>query len=582
MKRRSIRNKLLAYFLAITLLPLLTLGVLGPVLYARAIERETTSHTIQMIRQVTRNFEFYVHDMENIIFYLAQSPEIVAFLKSSPSMLPNAGASSEEARAVLRTYVSSHPEIAGLLVVNYRDQLLSNEFERIARDPLSNDFWYREAAGDPGSIHLFPRPIGRNIRGDSSDDVVSVVKAVRDESSGRIEGVILIDMRLKVVEDIFTNTKLGESGFIFIIDGNGDTVYAPVNKVVYRVRNEWFTQSSHSVVHRINGSRYQLMWEDSAYTRWKTVGVFSLNDILREVNNIRFYSMLIAGLTVLCAIGASVFFVSSIARPVINLQSLMKQVEEGDLTIRFRGEQNDEIGHLGKSFNAMIEQLQKLIALVYKEQKSKREAEIKILQAQIKPHFLYNTLDTIQWMAHERHADDIVKLVGAITKLFRIGLSQGKELISISDEVDHARSYLVIQKARYEEKFDYQIEVDSSLSDYKVLKLTIQPLVENAIYHGIKERRGRGNILVQVLRSDGNLLLRVVDDGVGIAPENLAEVRHMLCTSPGAGHEHGGFALFNVHERIQLSFGPEYGLRISSEFGKGTTVEVIHPIMTKE
>jgi two-component system, sensor histidine kinase YesM len=582
MRRRSIRNKLLVYFLAIVLLPLLTLGVLGPVLYSRTIERETTSNTIQMIRQVTRNFEFYVHDMENIIYYLSQSPEIAAFLRSLPEGVDHSASMPQEARAVMRTYVHSHPEIAGILVVNYRDQMLSNEFERIARDPLSSDFWYREAAGDPGNIHLFPRPIGRNIRGDSSDDVVSVVKAVRDEQSGRIEGVILIDMRLKVVEDLFTNTTLGESGFIFIVDSNGDTVYAPVNKVVYRVRSEWLNQPTHSAVHQINGSRYQLMWENSTYTRWKTVGVFSLNDILREVSNIRYYSMLIAGLTVLLAIAAAVFFASSIARPVINLQSLMKQVEAGNLSIRFRGEQQDEIGHLGKSFNTMIEQLQKLIDLVYQEQKSKREAEVKILQAQIKPHFLYNTLDTIQWMAHERHAGDIVQLVGAITKLFRIGLSHGKELIPITDEVEHARSYLIIQKARYEEKFDYQIEVDPAISEYKVLKLTIQPLVENAIYHGVKERRGKGNITVKVESREGLLLIQVTDDGVGMTEEKLAEVRSMLCSANGSNHDHAGFALFNVHERIQLSFGPEYGVQVFSEYGKGTTIGVTHPLVTKE
>jgi len=582
MRRRSIRNKLLVYFLAIVLLPLLTLGVLGPVLYSRTIERETTSNTIQMIRQVTRNFEFYVHDMENIIYYLSQSPEIAAFLRSLPEGVDHSASMPQEARAVMRTYVHSHPEIAGILVVNYRDQMLSNEFERIARDPLSSDFWYREAAGDPGNIHLFPRPIGRNIRGDSSDDVVSVVKAVRDEQSGRIEGVILIDMRLKVVEDLFTNTTLGESGFIFIVDSNGDTVYAPVNKVVYRVRSEWLNQPTHSAVRQINGSRYQLMWENSTYTRWKTVGVFSLNDILREVSNIRYYSMLIAGLTVLLAIAAAVFFASSIARPVINLQSLMKQVEAGNLSIRFRGEQQDEIGHLGKSFNTMIEQLQKLIDLVYQEQKSKREAEVKILQAQIKPHFLYNTLDTIQWMAHERHAGDIVQLVGAITKLFRIGLSHGKELIPITDEVEHARSYLIIQKARYEEKFDYQIEVDPAISEYKVLKLTIQPLVENAIYHGVKERRGKGNITVKVESREGLLLIQVTDDGVGMTEEKLAEVRSMLCSANGSNHDHAGFALFNVHERIQLSFGPEYGVQVFSEYGKGTTIGVTHPLVTKE
>ncbi len=156
---KSIRSKLLSYFLAIILLPLLTLGVLGPVIYSRTIERETTSHMIQMIRQVTRNFEFYIHDMENITYYLTQSPEIQAFLDTSHSPL-SAGASYAEAHSLLRTYTRAHPEIAGILVVNDADHLLSNDFERITRDAIANDRWYQEAIATPGVIQLFPAPSG--------------------------------------------------------------------------------------------------------------------------------------------------------------------------------------------------------------------------------------------------------------------------------------------------------------------------------------------------------------------------------------------------------------------------------------
>ena len=173
----------------------------------------------------------------------------------------------------------------------------------------------------------------------------------------------------------------------------------------------------------------------------------------------------------------------------------------------------------------MIEEVQKLIDLVYHEQQSKREAELKTLQEQIKPHFLYNTLDTIQWMAQEHGAQDIVEVVGALTSLFRIGLSRGKEMIRVSDELEHVRSYLIIQKARYEDKFDFTLSADEEVLSCMVLKLTLQPLVENAIYHGIKERRGHGSIQVEARRRDGMLVMRVSDDGVGMSPAKLAEVR---------------------------------------------------------
>ncbi|WP_455382497.1 cache domain-containing sensor histidine kinase [Salinispira pacifica] len=609
---RSIRSKLLASFLAIIMLPLLTLGILTPIIYSRTIERETTSHTVQMLHQVTRNLEFYIHDMENIVFYLSSDPKIRGFLDAGrpvpAAMYDHAGAS-----AVLTTYTSAHPEIAGILVVNGSDQILSNEFDRIARDPMADESWYQQAVLHPETVQLYPKPIGRNLRNNleySAEEVVSVVKAVADPQTGRPHGVILIDMKMKVVEEIFTNTTLGDTGFIFIVDEQGNTVYVPVNRVVYRVRFDWLTGRKPSMVKEIQGAEYQIIYEDSPYTRWKTVGVFSLNEILRQVSEIRYYSMIIAGVTVLMAFIASVFFATSIARPVIQLKELMKRVEGGDLAIRFRGRVNDEIGQLGNSFNTMIGEIRKLIDLVYHEQQSKREAELKILQQQIKPHFLYNTLDTIQWMAQDRGAADIVTLVGALTSLFRIGLSRGKEMIPLEEEIEHVRSYLVIQKARYEDKFDYSISVEEGLAECRVLKLTLQPLVENAIYHGIKQRRGHGFITVTAERSGDALLLKVADDGVGMTEERVGTLQRMLSrhqgqafrTVPGPGVEAtqppgetaaeaietdggngtGGYAIFNVNERIHLSFGTRFGIRIESRYGSGTTVEVVHPLIYSE
>jgi two-component system sensor histidine kinase YesM len=262
----------------------------------------------------------------------------------------------------------------------------------------------------------------------------------------------------------------------------------------------------------------------------------------------------------------------------------MRRAEAGDFDIQFKSGNQDEIGQLGRSFNNMIIEIRKLIDQVYEEQKKKREAELKILQAQIKPHFLYNTLDTIQWMAKERKADDVAVMIIALTNLFRIGLSKGKETISVSEEIEHIKSYLFIQKARYENKLKYEIVVDPEVMQEIVIKLTLQPLVENAIYHGIKERRGEGNIKIEVRKIDDKLCLCVMDNGAGIPADKLIKLQSVLSgTNVNKAEEDlPGFGLFNVHERIRLAYGERYGVQIYSVLGEGTKVEVWYPIRKGE
>jgi two-component system sensor histidine kinase YesM len=330
---------------------------------------------------------------------------------------------------------------------------------------------------------------------------------------------------------------------------------------------------------RIAGTDYQVLAQRSPYTGWRTLGVFSLAETLREVLMIRYWTYVIGGITMILAIVAAYFFTSSIAKPVLDLRSLMKRVEHGDLAVRFSGAPRDEIGELGLGFNEMIERIQSLIDQVYVEQRSKREAELRILQEQIKPHFLYNTLDTIQWMAQEHRVDDVVSMVGALTSLFRIGLNKGREFISLADELEHVESYLCIQKMRYEDKFDYSISCDPALRQRQVLRLMLQPLVENAIYHGIKERRGHGSLSVEARLESGDLFLTVSDDGVGMSEVTLALLNASL---EEGGPSVGGYGIHNVHERIRLTFGQPYGLSFKSVYGEGTVVTARHPFLDSE
>lgn len=578
-KGQNIREKLLLYFFTLILLPIATLGVLGNVIYSKSMEDQANSYMAQMIEQVTNNVEFYIHDMDNIMYYLSRDPNVIKLFRSEPTEdsehLPE-----NEVRHLLRTFTEAHPEISGILLVTTKDKYISNEMRRIARDPLTNEVWYKQAVATPDRVQLFSKPIGRNITttgNDSADDVVAIAKAVTDPATGQILGVILIDLKLEAVKEVIEAVKSGKSGFLYIMDADGNIVYAPVNPIVYRVRNEWLSGQTNSVVKTIQKNNYQIIFKDSSYTKWKTSGVFSLNEALVEVTRIRQYSIMIGLFTLVLAVIAALFFTASVAKPIGKLRSLMKKAEEGDLSVRFNSKYNDEIGHLGNSFNNMIQEISNLIDMVYEEQKRKREAELKTLQAQIKPHFLYNTLDTIQWMAYEHNAKDIVHVVGALSNLFRIGLSKGKEMITVREELEHIKSYLTIQKARYEDKIHYEISCDERILDYPVLKLILQPLVENAIYHGLNTRRGGGNVAISAGVEENCLYFCVTDNGMGMIPEKLKEIEDLLDNSGESAS--AGFGIFNIQERIKLSFGLGYRLQFSSVYGQGTTVRVRHPIL---
>lgn len=581
-KIENIRAKLLLYFFTLILLPIVTLGVLGNVIYSKSIEDQANIHTEQMIEQVTRNVEFYIHDVENIIYYLSNDPQVIAFLQLNSEEKENEGEkNNREVKRILQTYADIHPEIAGILMVNDNNLYISNGMQRISRDPLTDEIWYKRSMASPKIMQLFSKPIGRNIKTNlnyGADEVVSITKAVSDPVTGKRLGVILIDLKLDKIKELIEAITLGKSGFLYIMDANGGIVYAPVNPIVYRVKNEWLTNSANSIVKKIQGSDFQIIYKDSAYTEWKTIGVFSLNETLNEVTVLRHYSIFIGFITLVLAIVVAFFFTASIAKPLSKLGSLMKKAEEGDLSVRFNSKYNDEIGRLGNSFNHMIKEISNLIDMVYVEQQRKREAELITLQAQIKPHFLYNTLYTIQWMAQEHGAKDVVAILGALANLFRIGLSKGKEIISVHEELEHVQSYLAIQKARYEDKLTYEVNFDEEILNYNVVKLILQPLVENAIYHGINAQRGGGKITITGKVQDGKLYFSVVDNGVGITPEKLKGIRELL-DSNHVESVKVGFGIFNVNERIRLSFGREYGLVYSSVYQEGTMVEVWHPLL---
>ena len=268
----------------------------------------------------------------------------------------------------------------------------------------------------------------------------------------------------------------------------------------------------------------------------------------------------------------------SIYTPIKKLHDVTTTITKNDLQALMTSDNVDEITELGMSFNIMIGKIKELLDSKIKEQENLKKAELRALQAQINPHFLYNTLDTIIWMAESKKTDDVVKIVSALSNFFRISLSKGMDWITISEELERIRSYLTIQQIRYRDILDFQIDVDDGVSENTILKLILQPLVENALYHGIKNKRQGGTIIVRAKpKGSDEVQIEVEDDGIGFTPEKLAQLRAELEDDTGDIKLESGFGIGNVNKRIRLYYGKPYGLTVESEYTTGTRVTLVIP-----
>lgn len=272
--------------------------------------------------------------------------------------------------------------------------------------------------------------------------------------------------------------------------------------------------------------------------------------------------------------------VRSITKPMEELCEVTKQIAEGDFEVRVGITGNDEISDLAGSVNDMTKHLEIMVGQIKEDEKKMRNAELRLLQEQINPHFLYNALDTIVWLIEGGLNDKAVDMVVTLSNFFRLVLSHGRELITIRDEEKHVRSYLDIQRGRYHDIMDYRIEIDEEIYPYQILKLTLQPLVENALYHGIKNTRIKGRILISGHLENGVIVLTVADNGAGMDEETLARLRKDI--SRPCQKTEKGFGLANVNERIHMYFGSAYGMQIDSEEGEGTVVTLTIPALLSE
>ena len=410
--------------------------------------------------------------------------------------------------------------------------------------------------------------------------VISLSRAVEVTDEGKAtQALLLINLNYMYFEEIFSNVNLGNGGYVYLTNDRGDIIWHPKQNEIYSGRfkedNKYAATLKDGItVENLRGKNITLNVRTIGYTGWKLVGVTPSAALGVDGIKFRFFVLFVADLFLFLLSMINAFISDKISNPIKSLDGSVREIESGNLDVEIVPSGSYEVEHLGKSIKNMLGRIKVLMSDLVAEHNAKRKSEFDTLQSQINPHFLYNTLDIIVWMIENENSDKAVNIVTALAKFFRISLSKGKNIITVKDEVEHVRNYLMIQNMRFKNRFEYSIEVDKKVLSYSSLKLMLQPLVENAIYHGMEFMDGDGEIDVKVFKEDDSLYFTITDNGLGMS-EDMVET--LLSKDFVPSKKGSGIGVKNVNERIKLYFGSEYGLKVESEPDEGTKITIHLP-----
>ena len=542
-----------------------------------SIFENSSEYTHTIIQQMNQNIDSYIDYMENIAYLISSNEDVQDYLFDEK--IDNEG--RYRILNQLQTILDSRSDIRNVGIISKNGRMLINDGSKSVNQDLdlNTQEWYATALEKPNGPILTSSHVQHIISGERPW-VITRSRGIRDRSgSGEKEGVFFIDLNYSAISELCDQSTVGTKGYAFILDAKGNIVYHPQQQQLY---NELQTENISLIMDTDedtvltgtgnDGKLYSI--SRSEKTGWTVVDCTNVKELLSKSRQAQSVYVLTAIILVIVALLFSRFMARSITLPIQKLRDSMKKVQEGDFSVSdVVVDSKNEIGSLTKSFDVMTHRIHELMEQNVHEQEEKRKSELKALQSQINPHFLYNTLDSIIWMAEGKKNEEVVLMTASLARLLRQSISNEDEVVPIANEVEYARGYLTIQKMRYKDKLEFQIEVDSSILYIPLIKLVLQPIIENAIYHGLKYKESKGLLIVKGFMKDGNAVLQVIDDGVGMDEETLAHIydKHKV------NYHSNGVGVYNVQKRLKLYYGEDYGITYTSELGKGTTATITIP-----
>lgn len=544
-----------------------------------SVVMNSMEYTTQLITQMNSDVDSYIGYMENISQLIMMDGDVHTFLNNAYEELEIRQLAKDRVINQFETILDIRNDITNLAIIGTNGRYLLNR----GKDEINpyidvkQKEWYKKAIEGNGNIYISSSHV-QNIVNGSYQWVVSLSRAIIDRQNGEVIGALLVDLNYNVINNLCKKITLGNKGYLFLLDEQGNIIYHPKQQLIYNgLINEMTLEvkeckENYFLTEGLKEKKLYVI-SRSEKTGWTAVGVANVSELFEQRTQTQKLYLISTVIILLIAMLLSILIARAITRPIKKLRDSMKEVEKGNFHEKVDTYGSDEIANLGKSYNIMIQTVEELLETQVKDQEQKRKSELRALQAQINPHFLYNTLDSIVWMAEEGKNQEVVTMTASLAKLFRQSISNEAEEVTLRQEIDYVRNYLIIQKMRYKEQLNYDIQVPESILNYFVIKLVLQPLVENALYHGVKYKEGGGTILVDGYETESTVVLQVIDDGIGMDVEELSHIFEKRKSTQKTNR----VAVRNIHNHIQLHYGKEFGLNFESRKGYGTKVKVILP-----
>ena len=569
----NIQSIIMSVLMAITLVTIVTMGFLLYQRFKLAIDKMAVSNTEATVESTVDRVNSDLLDIRQI------------FNAANYNIVQEFDISSEKfAEQFSLLYEVNSDKIESLALYGNEGRLIASEPVAVEKENIdvTGQDWYKNAESAIENVH-FSIPHIQNLYEDGLYRYHWVVSLSRyvDINDGEIpgSGVLLVDMKYSVIEDVLKQINDSSEGiYYYMISRDGQMIYHPRKTEMARglfeensLKASGYEEGTYEIT--TNGHKESVVVGNIAYTGWKLIGVVPESVQTARINNFRYYIFTTIMVLMMMLLEGNRLISRKISKPIRKLDESVKTYEAGGKPDIYIGG-SSEIRHLGYSVQRSYERIETLMGEIIRQQNERRKSELDALQSQINPHFLYNTLESITWMVEAQKNEEAVIMISELAKLLRVSLSRGKTIIPVKDELQHSRSYMNIQLMRYKERFQMEFQTDKEIEDYCIVKLVIQPILENAIYYGVgnMDEDDEGKITVRGEKKEDDIYIIIEDNGMGMRKEVLENILKDNNKVPKHG---SGVGVINVHSRIQLMFGEQYGLEIYSEPDEGTRV-VIH------
>lgn len=565
-KALSLRSIIVIVTLTIVIVSLTVSNLLAYSSFTREHDDLIEETSAEINKQIVMNYQNYLNNLVDTAHYLQL--ETVYLTR----------ADDFDALSTLYTYaVDIDPNMVSITLFDLSGNPILSTIPASQIHPDVSSFAFFRNAVDNENIFHFAAPALQSYVSGSGEEVITVSRVFHYYNEGvREDAVLVMDLDTRVFRALAQDTNLGEKGHVLLVDHTNQLIFDPENicRIECKSLDAVSTLYLGGAAITVDDDNLYAQVNTLRYTRWKIVTFQDVSGINQTRQSVLLTFGVIFGGSILVTSIAAILLSNRISKPLDSLKAHMETFKRGAfLPIEIKSGQK-EVVLLSERFNHMASEIEQLMDRVYKEQRAKRKTHFQALQNQINPHFLYNTLDSILYLSEQNRNDDVQKMVVALSKFFRLSISNESGEVRLEEEVEHARNYLMIQQIRYHEVFTFTLNVDSALLNYQVLKLSLQPLVENAISHGIDPQSRENTIAIDVSRQEDMIHARVTNSGYGLSEAQIDAIRRMIQSEEEVEH----IGLKNIYQRLKLQFGDLADLRIESDHENTTTVTLIYPL----